>query len=151
MKGSCFCGAWKFRVKEGAKPSFSVYCHCRLCTKFYGAVTALVGWSKGDLDVSEGEENLKGFKSSEAMTRFHCTQCGGPAYNQSHMEGNEFRDLPLLLFDSKEEGSHEIDNYDVLRPKAHIHFAPTEMDSVWFEDGLPKFSGFPGSPIVQKT
>merc|ERR1711862_821531 len=94
-------------------------CHCTLCQRWMGATSsAFVGWAEGGLVFVKGEDKLRGFNTSDYMTRYRCGECGTPVYGQSHLENNKFRDAPLGVFERDESGN--IKRLDELKPLSHI-------------------------------
>ena len=73
--GSCLCGSVKYKVDgDIGDPGF---CHCTMCQKQHGAPFgpySAVEWSA--FTVTAGEDCIKGYRSSENVTRTFCRECG---------------------------------------------------------------------------
>lgn len=75
MTGGCQCGAVRYALKS--EPTSSSICHCRMCQKAFGNYfSALTGVPMGDLAWTRGQPGI--FKSSEAVERGFCRDCGTP-------------------------------------------------------------------------
>ncbi len=76
-KGSCLCGAVKFKV-AGELPDADA-CHCTLCRKQSGHV-----WASTDVPASaltiHGEEHIRWYQSSEKVRRGFCETCGSSLF-----------------------------------------------------------------------
>ena len=75
FQGSCLCGAVKYSIDVDIdNPGI---CHCTMCQKQHGApfgVYSAVKWE--DFTVTEGEDQIEGYRSSEIVTRTFCKTCG---------------------------------------------------------------------------
>jgi hypothetical protein len=73
--GGCQCGAVRYALHgELIKPSI---CHCRMCQKAFGAFYApLAGVPLASFELTRGR--LAIFKSSDAVERGFCRDCGTP-------------------------------------------------------------------------
>jgi len=75
--GGCQCGAVRYALY--AEPTNPHVCHCRMCQKAFGNYFApLAGVSLGDLAWVKGTPGV--FKSSEAVERGFCRDCGTPLF-----------------------------------------------------------------------
>jgi len=136
LSGSCLCGACELQVSGPLK--FSMICHCSICQRLQGAPYGhWIGCANEQVVVTKGE--LVGFKSSSHMTRYSCKACSAPIYNQCHLEGNEFRDVPTNFF----TGSRMA----IPPPEAHCFYSSRVRP---VRDGLPKFSDMPGGSMVEE-
>jgi hypothetical protein len=79
MKGGCQCGAVRYALMS--EPTGASICHCRMCQKAFGNYFApLTGVPDADLVWTTGQ--LSTFRSSEAVERGFCRDCGTPlTYN----------------------------------------------------------------------
>ena len=69
MRGRALCPEW-----TADKPSI---CHCRMCQKAFGSFFApLVAVRRSDFELTRGELSI--FKSSDAVERGFCRDCGTP-------------------------------------------------------------------------
>ncbi len=75
MTGGCQCGAVRYALMS--EPTHSSICHCRMCQKAFGNYFApLTGVPRGDLVWTKSQPGI--FKSSEAVERGFCRDCGTP-------------------------------------------------------------------------
>jgi hypothetical protein len=75
LTGGCQCGAVRYALLS--EPTGSSICHCRMCQKAFGSYFApLTGVPKADLVWTRG--SLSTFRSSEAVARGFCSDCGTP-------------------------------------------------------------------------
>ncbi|KAL6059680.1 CENP-V/GFA domain-containing protein [Balamuthia mandrillaris] len=138
-KGACFCGAVSFEAS--GKPLFRVQCHCTICQRYHGADSvSLVAFSPDQFHVScKGSATTKGFSTSEGMTRHRCSECGGPVYNQSHLEEMPFVDTPLSLFERDEK--ERLLHFSELSPECHLFWHSRHQA---LPADLPKWASYPG-------
>lgn len=75
LTGGCQCGAVRYALRGPLdRPSI---CHCRMCQKAFGSFFApLVGVKRADFELTRGD--LSVFKSSDAVERGFCRNCGTP-------------------------------------------------------------------------
>jgi hypothetical protein len=75
--GGCQCGAVRYALY--AEPERGNICHCRMCQKAFGNFfAALTGVKKADFAWTRGEPGV--FRSSEAVERGFCRDCGTPLF-----------------------------------------------------------------------
>lgn len=75
LSGGCQCGAVRYRLDE--EPFNAHICHCRMCQKAFGAFFApLASVKRENFVLTRGELSI--FKSSDAVERGFCNQCGTP-------------------------------------------------------------------------
>jgi hypothetical protein len=75
--GGCQCGAVRYTLY--AEPTNPHVCHCRMCQKAFGSYFApLAGVPLNDLAWTRGTPGT--FKSSEAVERGFCRDCGRPLF-----------------------------------------------------------------------
>jgi hypothetical protein len=75
MTGGCQCGAVRYALMS--EPTHASICHCRMCQKAFGNYFApLTGVPVKDLAWTKGAPGI--FKSSEAVERGFCRDCGTP-------------------------------------------------------------------------
>ena len=73
--GGCQCGAVRYAVY--AEPGPGSICHCRMCQKAFGGYFGpLTSVSHGDYEWTRGTPEE--FRSSDAVTRGFCRDCGTP-------------------------------------------------------------------------
>jgi hypothetical protein len=93
--GGCQCGAVRFRVEAPLRRAS--ICHCRMCQKatggFFGAYasfpTAGLSWTRGQ---------RRTFRSSDAVVRGFCGDCGTPLTFEA-LAGGEHIGLAIGAFD----------------------------------------------------
>jgi hypothetical protein len=77
LTGGCQCGAIRYAL--ASQPTGASICHCRMCQKAFGNYFApLAGVPRADLSWTRGEPGR--FRSSEAVERGFCRDCGTPLY-----------------------------------------------------------------------
>ncbi|MCB5176574.1 GFA family protein [Microvirga lenta] len=75
MTGGCQCGAVRYALMS--EPTHASICHCRMCQKAFGNYFApLTGVPNRDIVWTKG--TLGTFRSSEAVERGFCRDCGTP-------------------------------------------------------------------------
>ena len=75
MTGGCQCGAVRYAL--ASEPTHTSICHCRMCQKAFGNYfSALTGVPNNDLTWTRGQPGT--FRSSEAVERGFCRECGTP-------------------------------------------------------------------------
>ena len=75
--GGCQCGAVRYALLS--EPTGASICHCRMCQKAFGNYFApLAGVPRADLVWTRGKPGS--FRSSEAVERGFCRDCGTPLY-----------------------------------------------------------------------
>ena len=77
ITGGCQCGQVRYAITG---PLFGAHiCHCRMCQKAFGSYFApLAGVPLGDFAWVKGAPGI--FKSSEAVERGFCRDCGTPLF-----------------------------------------------------------------------
>lgn len=75
LAGGCQCGAVRYTLTS--EPTHASICHCRMCQKAFGNYFApLTGVPRKDLVWTKGRPGI--FRSSEAVERGFCRDCGTP-------------------------------------------------------------------------
>jgi hypothetical protein len=75
LTGGCGCGAVRFEVRAPLGPAR--YCHCTRCQRRSGtAASASVLVEPGAVDVTEGEEYLRGWTPPGGREKVFCDACG---------------------------------------------------------------------------
>ena len=82
LAGGCQCGAVRYAIYE---PPYNPHiCHCRMCQKAFGSFFApLVSIKNEGFAWTHGEPGI--FKSSEAVERRFCRDCGTPLSFSYHV------------------------------------------------------------------
>lgn len=80
IKGSCLCGAVKYKISGEALRFYN--CHCNRCRKVTGAAHAsnLLVKPESSLSWESGEDMLQSYKVPEAERFYNlfCKKCGSP-------------------------------------------------------------------------
>ena len=125
-KGSCYCGA--VEIETTGEPIDMGFCHCDGCRRYSGApIAAFTLWKPEQVKISNGENLLGKFKSSDLSVRRFCTQCG------AHV----MVDHPTLgLVDIRAGLPTDVK----FKPSVHLNY---EDAILRVPDGLPKLKDFP--------
>ena len=84
-KGQCLCGKVKLEIDDTVQPLFSLYCHCKDCTRWQGGavVTEVMFPMSGKgpdavspVKVVEGAEALRTYSHAGQVQRQWCDACG---------------------------------------------------------------------------
>ncbi|MGE8066238.1 GFA family protein [Pseudomonas sp. NPDC089569] len=79
FQGSCLCGAVTYCISTALKAV--THCHCRKCRKSHGAAFATYASAPASaVSILTGVEALKGYESSEGVTRRFCGTCGSSLF-----------------------------------------------------------------------
>ena len=125
-KGSCFCGSVELEAR--GEPAAQGYCHCESCRSVSGAaVRGFTLWPKDAVQVTKGEDLLKGYNKVGFSDRQHCTNCGGAVLIQHPTIG------------MADVHASSIPDFD-FQPTLHVHY---QERKVRIPDGLPKYKDFP--------
>lgn len=77
-KGSCLCGAVRFRTE--AIIDHSDACHCAMCRKASGHFWASADVPKEALTIEDAQGALRWYDSSEKVRRGFCGTCGSQLF-----------------------------------------------------------------------
>ncbi|MDX1422351.1 MAG: GFA family protein [Kiloniellales bacterium] len=122
-RGSCLCGAVKFRVAGPLKPVIG--CHCTMCRKQTSHFLAFTAAWNEDLELSE-DRGLKWFRSSPHSRRGFCGECGSFLFFAT--DGDDKTAL----------AAGAIDGDTGLAMAAHI-FVADKGDYYRLDDGCPQY------------
>jgi hypothetical protein len=94
ITGGCQCGAVRYALNGRLnRPSI---CHCRMCQKAFGSFFApLVGVKVSAFELTRGTLSI--FKSSDAVERGFCRDCGTPL--SFHYVGSDVIDVSIGSLD----------------------------------------------------
>jgi hypothetical protein len=124
-KGSCYCGTVK--IEASGDPLDMGYCHCNECRRYSTApVSIFTLWKPENAKITNGEQLLGKFTSSEMSNRRYCTTCGG----------HVMIDHPTL---SLADVRVPLSNF-TFKPTVHLNYEETVLR---IKDGLPKLKDFP--------
>lgn len=97
-KGSCLCGSIEFSIEHGVTDI--IHCHCSLCRKASGSAYATNGFINArDLKLSDKNNTLTFYESSEGKRKYFCKVCGAPIYSSNSQSPERYR-LRLGALDS---------------------------------------------------
>jgi len=97
-KGSCLCGSVEFSIEQGVTDI--IHCHCSLCRKASGSAYATNGFINArDLKLSDKNNTLTFYESSEGKRKYFCKACGAPIYSSNSQSPERYR-LRLGALDS---------------------------------------------------
>ncbi|EJC6798680.1 GFA family protein [Vibrio parahaemolyticus] len=97
-KGSCLCGSIQFEL-EGNVTDI-IHCHCSLCRKASGSAYATNGFINAqDLKLTDQDNTLTFYESSEGRRKYFCKSCGSPIYSSNAQSPERYR-LRLGTLDS---------------------------------------------------
>lgn len=75
--GSCLCGGIRYEIHGEIGPI--LLCHCQRCRKANGSAYASNAPVKvSDFRITQGEQLLKKYRSTETTTRCFCSECAAP-------------------------------------------------------------------------
>jgi len=81
IRGSCLCGAIRFRIRPPLAPI--QVCHCAACRKAQGGPFATnVPVATAAFELLAGADALREFESSPGKLRCFCGRCGSPVYSR---------------------------------------------------------------------
>ena len=134
LSGGCRCGAVRYRV--AAPASRVVHCHCSICRRLHGAMFgSFAHVPRAAFRVTQGEGNLRTYKSSPAIERKFCARCGCHLFV---IDDVDFRDVVILAAASLDNAAHPGHPVDA---ECHIYVA---SKAPWFDiaDGLPQYDEY---------
>ena len=122
FEGGCLCGALRFSVQ--GETSWSAHCHCRMCQKAHGTgYVTWVGVANDKFRLTEGENELAWFDSSEAAQRGFCRRCGSSLFFRSTRWPGETH-ITLANFDGPIDRQPQANVfYD-----SHVEWMPVDKD-----------------------
>ena len=123
--GGCLCGAIKYR--STTEPFWTGHCRCLVCQRWTGSA-AFTGafFSPEALEWTRGTPRF--YQSSKNVRRSFCPKCGGPL--------GFHRDEHVGIT------AGTLDNPGAIKTELHM-FAEHEHAWAKFDDGLPRYEGFP--------
>ena len=142
VTGSCFCTAVQFEID--LPTLFCGHCHCSMCRRPHGA--SFVTWTAvppTQLRLTQGEDQLQTYASSEHGRRQFCKHCGSQLFCfHTEPDGG-----PPKLIDITLASLHgEIDR----PPQVHFYY---DSRATWtqVDDDLPKLGGVSGTePLAEE-
>jgi hypothetical protein len=86
LTGGCGCGAVRFEIREALGPAR--YCHCTRCQRRSGtAASASAVIAPGSLDVTAGEEHVRGWTPPGGREKAFCELCGSALFIRDPASG----------------------------------------------------------------
>jgi hypothetical protein len=85
--GACACEGVKYNVEQEGLKSVSA-CHCLTCQAWTGGISLWFEAAGPNVKVTEGQDNLAAWKSSDYCERVFCKQCGSSLYCRMTMPGS---------------------------------------------------------------
>jgi len=82
--GGCMCGAVRYKANFSDR---FVTCYCKMCQRWSGG--AYMGTMAKDFQVTQGEDTLVVFKSSDWAVRAFCGTCGSNIYYHAASFGSQ--------------------------------------------------------------
>ncbi len=134
--GACLCGAVRFTVT--LPTLFCGHCHCSICRRSNGAASvAWFGVAKDQFEITEGQDWIAAYASSEHAVREFCSSCGSSLFSRSSRHPDQVEVVLASMLDP-------IDRV----PEAHVFFDDRAAWDVT-EDSLPKLGGITGFEPIQ--
>ena len=126
MRGSCWCGAVRFEVRE---PFVNAsFCHCTSCKRISGGVGTANGRARTEsIDVVAGRELLTTYQPDEGSAKTFCSVCGANLFGGGWPD-SEHASVRLSAID---EGLEQ-------RPQAHNYVRSVAAWETLPDDGLPR-------------
>lgn len=125
-EGSCFCGAVKLEVR--GEPEAMGYCHCESCRHWSaGPVNAFTLWKPEAVTITQGADQLDGYRKTPRSHRQWCRTCGGHVLTD-HPELGLVDVYAAILPDL------------VFRPSVHVHYQESVLPII---DGVRKLRDVP--------
>ncbi len=82
LEGKCFCGKVSFAITPPTK--WCGHCHCSMCQRIHGSgVVTWVGCEVDSVEITDTENQLKWYQSSEKAERGSCATCGSQMFFRS--------------------------------------------------------------------
>jgi len=132
LTGGCGCGAVRFEI--GAPLGDAMYCHCTRCQRRSGGSTGAAAFVRpGTFRILSGEDELKSWAPAGGMVKVFCSTCGSGLWAVMPDDPTQ---IAVRL--------GAIDGDPGVRPAARIFVDDAAPWEPIPDDGLPRFSGFPG-------
>lgn len=108
----CLCGKCTIEIPQ-TKELFSVYCHCKICQKYYGTnYIHLIGYKTDQIKIDHLKNNISGYSSSKYVTRYSCSDCNCPIYTEC-----TFPRFPFINVTSSVVGGVDVDSHIFYRDR----------------------------------
>jgi hypothetical protein len=131
LEGGCGCGAVRYRLND--EPIFVNNCHCRLCQRQTGTVSAVNDFIESErLELLSGDLNEHEFKTGSGATQIvvRCAKCGTPVWSHYRL-GRKAAAVRVGT----------LDNPSAVRPDAAI-FVTDKPDWAPLPEGVPQFETY---------
>ncbi|MEZ8827262.1 GFA family protein [Vibrio cyclitrophicus] len=97
-QGSCLCGSIQLSLKGSV--SNIIHCHCSPCRKASGSAYATNGFIEAEnLILTDADNTLTYYESSEGKRKYFCNTCGSPIYSSNDQSPKRLR-LRLGILDT---------------------------------------------------
>ncbi|MEZ8326107.1 GFA family protein, partial [Vibrio cyclitrophicus] len=94
----CLCGSIQLSLKGSV--SNIIHCHCSLCRKASGSAYATNGFIEAEnLILTDADNTLTYYESSEGKRKYFCNTCGSPIYSSNDQSPKRLR-LRLGILDT---------------------------------------------------
>lgn len=123
LTGGCLCGRIRYALDR--PPEGVVECHCGMCRRWHGHIGAYVSVPFKAMRITEGEDALAWYRSSDEARRGFCRDCGSSLFWQ--------HDRP----ERADIAAGTLDQPTGLKTLFHI-FVADKADYTVLSDGLPQ-------------
>lgn len=124
-RGSCLCGAIRFRAAWPSK--WVAHCHCHFCRRAHGAAfVTWAGFPSEQFSLEPDSEAPRWHASSAGAQRGFCPHCGSPMFFQSTRWPGEMHIARALFTDPLDR-----------EPSMHV-FYESHVPWLSVNDDLPK-------------
>lgn len=131
VTGKCLCGAVAFEA-DCSRGHFDA-CHCSQCRRWSGSYWMSVNVPSASLKFKQGESDVGWHRSSDAVRRGFCRQCGSALF--WHPDRHPEHSHMLAI------GVGSLDAPTGLKLSEHI-FVASKGDYYDITDGLPQKQGY---------
>ncbi len=80
LTGKCHCGRVRYEIAGPVRQV--VECHCESCRRITGSLWHATGARLADLTITDDQQALKWYRSSENVARGFCGHCGSTMFFQ---------------------------------------------------------------------
>ena len=80
LTGKCHCGRVRYEIAGPVRPV--VECHCESCRRITGSLWHATGARLADVTISDAQQALNWYRSSEHVARGFCGNCGSTMFFQ---------------------------------------------------------------------
>lgn len=100
--GRCLCGTVRFEARELGR--FGV-CHCEQCQRWAGSALFGVHVAEAAMTITEGEDSIGTYRSSDWASRSFCSRCGAALWYRfdKGRDGAGDYEVPVGVLDRRDE------------------------------------------------